>query len=492
MNKLIISIITVLIIATGIGAFFVFQKSAFPLSFEQPTKTSKSQQQIGQDSPFGIHDPIVPEVDSMVDVAATGAKWVRYAGGNGIVWDMIEPQKGRFIWDSHDRLYLETFKNNLMMFVTILPPNRWDQMTATLPEHIMPKDMDAYKNFLQKVVERYDGDGIEDAPGSPLINLWQIENEVDLTWRDTAENYAKLLKESYKIIKRANSQAKVAIAGVADPEGFQKSYISILKELAQIRDNPQDRYFDIFDIHWYPIASQYNYFIEPSLINKQVYLNEYIRNIKEALIEYGYSGTPIFITETAQYSGMPAPLLPLIANPEFHSEKKQANDLLREYVYSLANGIKKIFWVTLTEWHGFENRSNSPWDNIGLINNPLNDGESHKKLAYYTYKKMVEVLEGSDWNNIQTIQESGSVYVYKFNKSGKNIWVAWNDNSAEKQAIISGITSSQVKITEAVPKYESGKEVTDYNTAFNTETKTVNEGKINITLKDKPIFVEVK
>jgi hypothetical protein len=70
--------------------------------------------------------------------------------------------------------------------------------------------------------------------------------------------------------------------------------------------------------------------------------------------------------------------------------------------------------------------------------------------------------------------------------------VAWNDNSAEKQITISGIPSKEVKITEAVPKYESGKDVADYNTAFNTETKTAQNGKITITLGDTPVFVEEK
>lgn len=99
-------------------------------------------------------------------------------------------------------------------------------------------------------------------------------------------------------------------------------------------------------------------------------------------------------------------------------------------------------------------------------------------------------MDGSDWNNIQTIQEKDGVYIYKFTKNNKPIWVAWNDNSTSKQVTISGTTASSVKVTEAVPKYESGKEVTNYSTAFNSETKTVQNGKIKITLKDIPVFVE--
>ena len=147
----------------------------------------------------------------------------------------------------------------------------------------------------------------------------------------------------------------------------------------------------------------------------------------------------------------------------------------------------------MVEWSHYDKNSsgNCYFCSTGLVNNSRNDdGKSHKKLAYYTYKKMVEVLDGSDWNNIQTIQEKDGVYIYKFTKNNKPILVAWNDNSTSKTITISGITSSQVKITEAVPKYESGKEVTDYNTAFNAETKSVSGGKVTITLKDVPVFVE--
>lgn len=44
---------------------------------------------------------------------------------------------------------------------------------------------------------------------------------------------------------------------------------------------------------------------------------------------------------------------------------------------------------------------------------------------------------------------------------------------------------------EAVPKFSSGKDVTDYNTAFKTETKSVTGGQVSISLADSPVFVEV-
>jgi hypothetical protein len=70
--------------------------------------------------------------------------------------------------------------------------------------------------------------------------------------------------------------------------------------------------------------------------------------------------------------------------------------------------------------------------------------------------------------------------------------VAWNDNPQEKEITISGITAKQVKITPAVPKYKSGKEIKDYNAAFATEIKPVDKGIVAITLTETPVFVETE
>lgn len=504
MNKILIPIIVILILALGIGAFVVLQKPALPEPQKQ-TLTKKTQipkqeqketqKKISEDSPFGVHDPTVPEIDSIEGVAAIGAKWVRYAGGNGIVWDQIEPEKGIYHWDQHDSLYLDTYNAGIKMFVSTIAASK----VYGVKHGFMPKNIESWLAFLKKVAERYDGDGIDDAPGSPIVDVWQIENELDFNWKDKPENYAKFLKESYKAIKQVNPRAKVAIAGVADPAGFAGEnaiYGKILKELDRIKNSSGDRYFDVFDFHWYPFATDYlsvESFLGGSS-GKIFYLKEYVNNIKRTLAQYDHVNIPIYITEFGQYSGPPGLWGPseYAQKLTFHSEKKQAFDLLKEYLYSRANGVEKVFWVTLTEWHNFAGEINGVFDNVGLINNPSNDGQSHKKLAYYTYKKMTETLEGSDWNNIQTVQESDGVYVYKFTKNNKNVWVAWNDNSASQQITISGVPFGSIKITEAVPKYESGKDVADYSTAFNIETKTTSSGKITIILGDKPMFVEEK
>jgi len=356
----------------------------------------------------------------------------------------------------------------------------------------LPTNEVKYLKFVRAGVERYDGDGIDDMPNlkNPIL-YWQVGNEPNS--RGPLKDFAQLQKITYSAVKEACSQCKVLVGGASQPIDnlgvktlgfvsndrdylyeFSRSYEPYLAEL-------NGEGFDIFDFHWYGKAKDDYALIKPTYLN-----------LKNTLGKYGFGNVLVWITEMGAYSGQPAEksskgekLYP------FQTESEQAGDYLKRFVFSLSLGIEKIF-PAFGLLEGFKN-NDGYFDHTGFIydGKGSNDlGYGVKKLSYYTYKKMTEILEGSDWNNIQKIQESGGVYIYKFIKNGKSIWVAWNDNGASKTITISGITSSQVKITEAVPKYESGKEITNYNIAFNTETKNALNNKISITLKDKPVFAE--
>jgi len=486
MSRLTIPIIAIVILTIGIGG-----------CLPSPQPPTKPAPMIGlyEDSPFGIHDPSVPEVDSIEDVAATGAKWVRYAGRNGMVWDFIEPQKGVFNWTHHDRLYLETYRNNIKMNVVVLAYNKLDSGDREFG--YIPKDMSWYLKFLQKAVERYDGDGVNDAPGSPVVDVWEIDNEPDLSlnpigpgFKDTPQNYALLLKESYRVIKEANPNAKVAFAGLAGPKGIQRFFVPALDELEKIKDSPDDRYFDIAGFHW---SGQFMGDYQKEILPKKTYyFDKSVSEMKMEMEKRGYKDIPIWIGEMSYNDGQPFDL-PFLNKPR--TEKEQASELLKRYVYSIAKGANKIFWTKLTEWSNFGGAGvNNYFDNVGLIHNPANDGKSHKKLAYYTYRRMVEVLEGSDWDNIQTIQETDGIYIYKFTKQGKPIWVAWNDNDEPKTVRITlDDNIKNLRITEAVPGYKTGKEVTDYSRAFNELQGRLLASypvQLQFELGDSPVFVK--
>ena len=76
-----------------------------------------------------------------------------------------------------------------------------------------PNDMKAYKEFVRRIVERYDRDGIDDMPGLKYpIKYWTILNDPGDQFMGTGKEYAEVLRASYEAIKEADPKAKVNIA----------------------------------------------------------------------------------------------------------------------------------------------------------------------------------------------------------------------------------------------------------------------------------------
>lgn len=444
-----------------------------------------------KDTPFGIHDPAVLKrpvprdvelpagADRIEDIKASGASWVRYAGASGLVWDLIEVKKGEYDWSKTDYLYGQSYYSGLRMFVSVFPYNRMDGK-----KFYVPNDMHWYAEFLTKAVERYDGDGIGDAPGSPVVDVWQIGNELDtpIFWLDKLENYPVLLRESYKAVKKANPLAKVAISGMATPRGLSM-YSQVLDMLKEDGLKGQ-RWFDIFDLHW---SGQFGGDYKEQTGGYR--FDDTLKKVNAKLEEAGYGGAPIWITEMSDYSGKPKKVRvfgPALPNK---TEEEQAVSLLKMYVYGMAHGVKKSFWVTLTEWYGFGGEGNAGgyFDNVGLIRNPLAGGRKYKKLAYHTYKKMTEILGDADLASIKTLQENGSCSVYRFVKhGGKNVWVAWSDSGACK-AVITGVRSPKAIITPAVPNASTGEDAGPES--FGSSMTAAPGGSVNIEIGKTPVYV---
>ena len=477
MNKKFFRLFYFLLLFAGIVSHPLFQKLALP------QESTKSSEQLSKDSPFGIH-PAVPS-DEANNI---GIKWTRGGAGPYLFWSLVDPNMtgdpAQFQWQgiagkngrngsvNYDNLDQLKEAGLGVVYNIEVQPRRGRHRK---PGSWLPADEGAYSNFVKEAVKRYS-----------FIEYWQIGNEPMAN--EGLSGYGKFILLTYEAIKKANPQAKVLVGGVAGmrmPQSiseyvadFNRAYLPLLEDIARLNK----RCFDIFDFHWFGDA-----------VDDYKRTREIKTYILQKINELGIPAPEDFwITETGTYSGDPKQPMTMRGAVDwpYQSERQQAIDLVRRYIYPLSFGIKKVFWAWgLREGFHYDEGF---FDFTGLIYDgkfAYDEGRGVRKLAYYTYKKMVEVLEGSDWNNIQTIQEKDGIYIYKFTKQGKPIWVAWNDNPQESQITISGVTSGQVKITEAIPQYESGKEVTYYNAAFKTETKDVSGGRISVTLGNIPVFI---
>jgi len=287
-------------------------------------------------------------------IAEMAGGWVRPHPG-AFVWDMMQKSKGGEIdFSLSDQEVKGYGGNNIGILATIWPFADWDQASLTnaadckvasddeflpkndkkgrgsyLPEYrCNPSDWTAYQSFVAKVVERYDGDGIDDMAGLTIpIKYWEVMNEPDLQYQNTMPanegsslnfyklgptEYGELLIKTSVPIRSADPEAKILIAGAAGGDsrmlGFYQNVFADKNTLTA---------FDIGNIH--------------CISNDQKTSDFNVAPYKEILKKAGIADKPIWVTEAeAMYS--------TVAEKNFESTKKSVAG-------AIAAGAERIFFT---------------------------------------------------------------------------------------------------------------------------------------------------
>jgi hypothetical protein len=441
------------------------------------------------DGPFGIIDAYAsipnPAVTTafLTDLRASAVRFGAPAWG-GLDWGSSQSGPGApFDFSEDDPFIGESAAAGFLNLVTLDPIAQWDTEschTGTTQYDFMklPCDLDAYQDFVAAAVTHY----------ADQVDHWQVYNEVDGSfWSDTPENYAVLVKATADVIRSLQPGGVILLAGMTDGD-FISRVMAKLQEL----DGTGRPSFDAVDFHHFEFARE---FLQTDIDDLDYRAaRDHVDEYQSLFAEYGYEGTPIWITETATYSGDPADDGEIPYPPQ--TEKEQAGDVVKRMIYPLALGVEKVFWVTVLEWYDFNDLGvNGYFDNVGLVRNPRFGQGTYRKLAYYTYKKMTEVLSGADYGSVTTLFDAGNVVIVSFLRGGKPVYAVWWDYFDERSPTGSKTVSFAVpyrraRVTDAVPTASSGKQVGSYSTAFAVSTKTTTNGMLTLTLGRDPLFVE--
>ncbi len=438
-------------------------------------------------SPFGIQPAKIGSpgtTNDYTDSWTLGATWTRselYA-----FWSVVQPDLAT---QTYDFTLYDFEYGSIPQGMTVLANITAQPLGASgyfVAGSYSPIDEAQYTAFVQAVVKRYSVPGPDSMPG--LVNpikYWQVDNE---PWESQTTTFADLQRITYLAIKAACPDCTVLIGGVG---GFPPAsdYITAFdRDFKPYLDALHGQYLDVMDFHWYGQAT-----------GDYRGAGDVYRHIRSVLDGDGFTSVPVWITEMCTFKGDIASKGTL-SYPQ-QTERQQALDYVKRYVYPLSLGIKVVFsGFGIMDGFKFDG---AYFDYTGLIYNSAVQGDlttGQKKLAYFAYQKMTEKLEGSDWNAIATVQEVNDVYVYRFLKNGKAIYVAWwdyfNDPSYAsgnvRAVAISGLNSATVTVTEALPMYATGAEVTaaGYANSFTVTSDPVSDGSVTLNLGDSPVYVE--
>ena len=444
-----------------------------------------------------------------------GVHWARPHPGP-FIWGRIEKTKGSYDWSEADSYMKRSQANDVVIIATIWPYADWDQEKchAKLPPSSenyfielgdyrgKPCDMEQYKEFLKKLVERYDGDGKDDMPGLKYpIKYWEIINEAELSPRDserlpffnaeTDHDYFDVLKTSYITIKEVDPEAKVLVGGIAGEFRDESA-----EPLGNFMDKGGKNYTDILNIHTD---------FSPE--------NLHLKTVREFMENHGID-MPIWITELQFGASEGHHLFEPEGFMTNATEEEVAEHLVKIFVQAFAAGATRIFYVGLDDSPSLEKawlvnceipRKEGPLEMIEKTLKLLKDATNETctvQKPYYVFRTMIDkidkftevetlfasevedpdsqkycgdgVCDGpetpetcpKDCKNISVSETAVDGEAYKFIVNGKAVYVVWGQKLPKE-------ITGQVKVTDI----------------FGNE-KIMNASEIKLT--ESPAFIEIE
>jgi len=377
-----------------------------------------------------------------LELEALGIRWDRPHPGP-FIWGQIEETKGIYNWDNVDQYVARAQQQDFAILATIWPFASWDQAgwdvdddgSVVFEEEMgrsrhKPDNMDAYQEFVTALVERYDGDGIDDIPGLKFpIKHWEASNEPSMqdgfnTFFDgSPEDYLEILKATYQAVKAADPEAKVVQGGMAGMEPWMISFWEPILAEGQ-------HYFDIANIH---------------SIGASEVLN--VPEFEKLLAKYGID-KPIWVTEAQHRAGM-------TLHGEELSLEQHAEVMVTSYVLSFAHGVDKIFYTTFRA---------PPSGDPQFEQSALVGSKGEKRPAYYAVETMINKLNGF------TEAEELGTGSYRFRVGDLTVYVLWGSSA------VPGEITGQVLVTDIYGQETiTANPVVTYSPAFIELTVTAGE-----------------
>ncbi len=433
------------------------------------------------ESPFAIHgfQASLNKKDALQTFTETGARWARTA----ITRFSTEHEEGKYDWrrpDDSIRAHAEIGTLTVPWLVSSSPWAQSDSLRelnkkaaergspmGSYARLELPPDIQSYRRWLTAVVERYDGDGVDDMPGLKAgIHYWQVENEWTWRWAGTAEQLLELYRVASETIRAADPDAKIVLGGLTTVEGMAladgylaegslivsgkpvsaetvKSHPEAQKILALINAifTRGSDYFDVVSFHKY---GRYDH--TPACVAW----------LEDKMSANGYS-RPIITTEMGG---------PFIAAHEAYTERAHADAVVKYHAVSLACGVRQIYWSGLL--------GRGVWGPT-YSNTLLVSVQGRKRPAYFTYQLLARKLSGlRSAVRVPVEQWDTDTRVYKFETQSGPVHIMWSERINGRHLAFP-IAAKRVRQTDV-----SGHET----------SPSVTGGNVILDLTTSPVFIE--
>lgn len=400
------------------------------------------------------------------DMADAGIRWIRLPAS----WDAVEPANttpAYYNWSGLDPSVVNATNEGINLVLTISGQPSWAAAYAMGP---VTNTADLVE-FVGALVERYDGDGASDAPGSPRVRYFELYNEPDNTdvhharhggwgyWGHNGAGYAALLQALYPVVKAASPNAQLVLGGLAldwfeeDGGPFDSHFLDDV--LAACRGRAC---FDVMNFHYYP---PFRLEWEPygvDIIGKATY-------VRQKLAEYGFGNVPVICTETSW-----------VSSTGWGSDELQSRYVVKGYVRGIAAGLPIIFWYQYS-------------DGSDVTLPGLTSATLQPKPSYWAYWWMTRMLGGAVYQRPLTLAETASDQIegYVFQKCGGRLDVVWTEdgtfyNADDDPALPLTVSAHRLRVVDKL-----GNETWLYDADDGRA-----DGRITVLVGGSPLYLEYR
>jgi arabinogalactan endo-1,4-beta-galactosidase len=385
-----------------------------PTSYIPMLRNDTCSGRLASSNPFGVqlYGATGSNQDDFTILQNSQSAWIR----NSIIWPDVEPtnrEPSDFHWSNADAAIQAAVDLCANFVVTLDLTPEWATIgsdrspiqTSLLPDYV---------EFVTAVVERYDGDGIDDAPSGAVVNYWEFYNEPDLGtvhaglegWGEHGERYAEMLMAIYDPVHEANPNAKVVFGGIAYNAFIEHGGFVVREFFQNVLDAGGGDYFDVMNFHYYPF--EHNRFVWTESDSSG--LMEKFADINEKLQAKGLN-KPIMLTEIGWHSE---------GNGDYPSTPEyQSRQVVQLLTQSMAFGSQATIWWTLVDTCcAFPYKTG-----LAVTSSP-----SSVKPSYTVYQELVKRLGAGDFIGVVSAASiDNDLEVYKFHtpETNKHFYVAW-------------------------------------------------------------------
>ncbi len=412
---------------------------------------------------FGFDFDAVMNTDAGITLTVdSGADWMRMV----LDWMSIQPEKPgvpnpnpddtSYHWDAFDAQVLQATSHGFQIVVLVAGSPSWAANMHQGPV----TDTEALAAFAQAVVERYDGDGAGDAPGSPVVRYWEFFNEPDTTDLQSGiynraapfgligDQYtSNILMTVYGPVKEASADAQVVIGGIAHDWFLEDGGVFDRNFLDEVLDAGGCAYFDQMNWHSYPYYDWRWAADGGDVVGKAT-------EIRRILAAHDCD-KPMMITEIGYY---------LDDNFE-----RQANYVVKGLVRTTAADVYPVIWYRFRD---------VPNSDFGLVDPDLNARE-----GYFALQVLTGQLQGAKFVRIvrspsSTPSPSG-LEVYQFQFGSLRRYVLWTEHTGSVDTFALNATAATMTTRDGL--------VSRVQDCDDGQC----DGRVTITATNQPSFVDV-